>query len=846
MGWKAVSLGIFVLLISLVNAEYITERTGNDIQIQITQDPDLKIIKQTGNEQFLDFNWNKITDQEYQIQICIKDYNKNKEKFKTAIKVSKIKTKDKPMTDNAIDLSKTQCQTINIDFNIGEIVKFGDESTEIILDEENVTLIIHPEHKECEGFKCHSEINLVNNGQTNITLKSDDITINMNQPYHLTTKKLVMRDQYDCETYFGKCEQVIGTIQDYEYGHDASESYDIIIEPGQTWQYDLYATLQEFGEFKYDVNIEYHGQNYSIDPYFESVDSNPSAKFFSPNGEGYQVGDTVNILAGVVSNESIDSFQYSIQYPNLSIQVYNVTILQNVIYHALIDDPDSSNTTDGLLYSFGDTSWGGNRFWSLANVIRGHQSGYIDGYDANIDLIFGNPQGMGFVYDIYICELGSDTFTNTNSLFTDCIDTPTLISDHINVSQYWDNTKSSVTGRKYLNFDIPYLLNSSKYYAFIRQYINSTNRNNNVSDSWLLRIDGVADATPKQLYKQTLQLMTGVVNYNKTWPFLQDLKLLNNFTYNLSFSDTSQQGTYIVQIIVNDSSGSLNDTEYAHFTICNPNFVCDGYSACNISDMQTCNSATDTNCGSTYTGNYSEFSPQSCNYCSEDIDQIRGNCHWNGTNYVQLVNWTDNNYLSCCVITGLASDCDILTYPYNITNYELICSPGTSPIENDFELTIDDSVYYGFGWGGLHSDKVSGKLYINGSNETFYCISYILTTDENLLQTNPSYTQRTSLALINREVEPREFFVTENGLASIYYTDDNLIIDGRQYVFGAECSSATQHLVSSKLVNVYYKPINEPITRFFWFNENITGFLIILFAIIFVIVIIMVLRMIYR
>lgn len=54
----------------------------------------------------------------------------------------------------------------------------------------------------------------------------------------------------------------------------------------------------------------------------------------------------------------------------------------------------------------------------------------------------------------------------------------------------------------------------------------------------------------------------------------------------------------------------------------------------------------------------------SCNYCSEDVEQILGEC---SVTNEQTMNYTDNNYENCCVITGLISDCSILFPPYNNT-----------------------------------------------------------------------------------------------------------------------------------------------------------------------------------
>jgi hypothetical protein len=50
---------------------------------------------------------------------------------------------------------------------------------------------------------------------------------------------------------------------------------------------------------------------------------------------------------------------------------------------------------------------------------------------------------------------------------------------------------------------------------------------------------------------------------------------------------------------------------------CTPSWVCDAYAACDVNDEELCNSVTDENvCGESYTGNYSEFTPNVCDFCT--------------------------------------------------------------------------------------------------------------------------------------------------------------------------------------------------------------------------------------
>lgn len=98
-----------------------------------------------------------------------------------------------------------------------------------------------------------------------------------------------------------------------------------------------------------------------------------------------------------------------------------------------------------------------------------------------------------------------------------------------------------------------------------------------------------------------------------------------------------------------------------HILPCTPDWVCAGYGACNISDLAPCNSTTDNNaCGQAYTGNFSEFTPQSCDYCDDDTSLVVGVC--DSITDTQTLTYTDANWNICCNITQIgATDCALDT-----------------------------------------------------------------------------------------------------------------------------------------------------------------------------------------
>lgn len=126
-----------------------------------------------------------------------------------------------------------------------------------------------------------------------------------------------------------------------------------------------------------------------------------------------------------------------------------------------------------------------------------------------------------------------------------------------------------------------------------------------------------------------------------------------DFTFNTT---TEPNGNWSMEIYAEDLIPNTN-TMSIEFTVtnCVPSWSCSGYASCNISDSAPCNETTDSNaCGLPYTGNFSEFSPQPCNYCSADFQRDQLECIL----HVRLINWTDDNFGSCCNVTSISADCD--------------------------------------------------------------------------------------------------------------------------------------------------------------------------------------------
>lgn len=196
----------------------------------------------------------------------------------------------------------------------------------------------------------------------------------------------------------------------------------------------------------------------------------------------------------------------------------------------------------------------------------------------------------------------------------------------------------------------------------------------------------------------------------------------------------------------------------------------------------------------------------SCNYCSEDIQPVLGTCELNNT---QSVNYTDNNYFSCCSVTGLASDCDILSSPYNETSTQ-----SCDFLTNDFNCTLDKTPV-------IHK-KINVVCEMT-TNDNYSCIVNVYQengANSTLLSTNPEYKLNSNNFLFfPQESETRTSFTPENRLLNAYYTDKELRA-GATYKIETKCYTGTTTIVSEYIVNPTYHIPDWIATRGIWFSQN--------------------------
>lgn len=196
---------------------------------------------------------------------------------------------------------------------------------------------------------------------------------------------------------------------------------------------------------------------------------------------------------------------------------------------------------------------------------------------------------------------------------------------------------------------------------------------------------------------------------------------------------------------------------------------------------------------------------QYCNYCVPDIQPVQGSCIAGIRNNT----YTDNDYYACCALTGFVPDCAVDYSPYNETTQE-------SCVDINNSMDCDTSSFAEF---GFFEDKIYWVC--EPQMNTGSCLSYVLDSSVGVIQVNPQKkTKSNSFIAINSDTEERTSFEIENGLVNVYFTNENMVFDNREYGFKVVCSNGNTTTEFTELYNSEYENIKAPVTRWFWFRDN--------------------------
>jgi hypothetical protein len=220
-------------------------------------------------------------------------------------------------------------------------------------------------------------------------------------------------------------------------------------------------------------------------------------------------------------------------------------------------------------------------------------------------------------------------------------------------------------------------------------------------------------------------------------------------------------------------------------------------------------------------------SVDSCNYCSQNLQSIDSACVGNETN----TTWVDLNYYSCCDITGLASDCEILTEPYNSTETHTCFYSNLTEELGQLECQIQPNM------GINDKEYCIAHIPLNYTNETFKCIALIRNGNTNeIIQTTPQYKEMSQTFItFFPESDTRQWFTPANNIVNFYYTGKNLNPD-TYYILAIECSSTERTLKSEMVLSRAYEDMSFVFFRTRWLMSN-TGYLIALFLLSFFLIV---------
>jgi len=298
-------------------------------------------------------------------------------------------------------------------------------------------------------------------------------------------------------------------------------------------------------------------------------------------------------------------------------------------------------------------------------------------------------------------------------------------------------------------------------------------------------------------YNYTLYYQNGTLNGS----------LISNTT-NVSINiNLSTAGNYTIIVTSYDDFGAYTEQNVSFYILgCNETWV-SGLGACLINDSQL-KTYTDSNtCGTTFNLPVDNGTYTACDYCIEDLTQVTTNCDVNGT---QNVTYTDNNFVACCFLTNIVSDCSVLyTPPFNETTAQNCTSAGA--LINNFTCSLDTEPI-------LH-DKINIVCEMP-DNQTYCCLTNTF-QGTNLLATSPEY-QDTSDGLLSlrSEEETRECFTPNQRLLNAYYTPKNVRTD-TQFKMQVLCTSTNGTSIKSEymIMPSYVKP-DWIFNRMVWAKQN--------------------------
>ena len=247
---------------------------------------------------------------------------------------------------------------------------------------------------------------------------------------------------------------------------------------------------------------------------------------------------------------------------------------------------------------------------------------------------------------------------------------------------------------------------------------------------------------------------------------------------------------------------------------CIENWSITVYGECGIDDLMLKTYEDVNNCGSTNDLPVDNGTFIPCNYCTQNIISNSTECvgGWQTTTY------TDLNYSTCCEITGLESDCDILVPPYDEGTRDA-CIPPVNNVTDCEEYNLTTDFLCRYDPKPLLKDKMN-LVCIMPDNDSYQCVVNVF-QDQNLLATTPEYKEEGNILLSfsSRQPDARTFFTPDLRLLNAFYTSKSIVTD-TPFVVEVLCTSNNVDIVSQVCVTPEYEGQTWILGRSKWASDN--------------------------
>lgn len=447
-------------------------------------------------------------------------------------------------------------------------------------------------------------------------------------------------------------------------------------------------------------------------------------------------------------------------------------------------------------------------FWRTGNTLNhlGITLEYNTSYCGNIDGIAMNGKWNKTYNPSYNWYLRVKKIVAGTDLITIY---PYINNTEINTTYY---KEENLTGTGWFNINISDMMNyqtniigmnhtSLRFYmeqsteiseVRLRAEANDTS-NPEINDCWTNNASIGCDGTAKWVCNITDDVDVNNVDFTINGVNYTAIKNDTQWYYSITFIDVGTiienltlTDVYAYDLLNNLNHTTQNETIEHTCIICIENWVAQ-LGSCLTNDTQFKTYNDNNTCGTNDTLPADNGTYVFCDYCYEDLQQTLGEC--NSTNN-QTVDYTDDNYGSCCSVTGLVTDCSIDYYPYNETTYQ-----SCDFYQIDFDCTYDSTP--------VLNNKIN-VICEMPDNQTYCCLVNIY-QDTNLLATTPEYKDATnSFLAIRSEEETRECFTPNQRLLNAYYTKKELR-PNTDYLMEVICTTTNGTTIKSQaLINPEY------------------------------------------